>query len=116
MNRNNVNDKKKPPLEALGTTAQQIETPPTSEIEKPEICDQRIVGLWAWTLLLRMFLGCSSFLRLAEFGRRFWREIASRWPLLLRSCGEAGPNYGFLLLALCEAEENEIVMNKELSG
>ncbi|XP_025328744.1 WD repeat-containing protein 76 isoform X3 [Canis lupus dingo] len=37
-----------------------------------------------------MFLGCSSFLRLAEFGRRFWREIASRWPLLLRSCGEAG--------------------------
>ncbi|XP_035975876.1 WD repeat-containing protein 76 isoform X4 [Halichoerus grypus] len=37
-----------------------------------------------------MFVGGSSVFRLAVFGRRFWREIASHWALLLKSCGEAG--------------------------
>ncbi|XP_027425322.1 WD repeat-containing protein 76 isoform X2 [Zalophus californianus] len=37
-----------------------------------------------------MFKGGSSVFRLAVFGRRFWREIASHWALLLKSCGETG--------------------------
>lgn len=71
-------------LEVPDTAARQTETPLTAELEKPETWDQRILGLWAVSLLLRMFAYRSGILSPEVFGRRFWREIAAYWALLLK--------------------------------